>query len=197
METLLNTNIVQLDATSGENDGDIYLPTVDGNFLPPASSELVRTGCFTKMPILAGWTNNDATLFTPTTIETENDTKLPRKDLPSYNANHSIIFPRTLPRQHFAAEPAANLSAQFYRTAEIYRDILLACPNFCVGKAMANNAPPPPRPLTAPIRQLTPKTRRAHLSISMFRIRQSSRPISKLKARLGSASSIPLSYHMY
>jgi hypothetical protein len=82
METLLNTNIVQLDATSGENDGDIYLPTVDGNFLPP-SSELVRTGCFTKMPILAGWTNNDATLFTPTTIETENDTKLPRKIYPA------------------------------------------------------------------------------------------------------------------
>jgi hypothetical protein len=47
----------------------------------------------------------------------------------------------------FKANATADLSAEFYRAAEVYRDILLGCPNFLVGKAFANkctsSAPPP------------------------------------------------------
>lgn len=35
--------------------GDLYLPTVDGHFLPAASSQLVREGRFTPVPLMAGW----------------------------------------------------------------------------------------------------------------------------------------------
>ena len=55
MAELLNVTITQQDSTSAENDGDTYLPIVDGDFLPLASSELVKTGNFSKMPIMAGW----------------------------------------------------------------------------------------------------------------------------------------------
>jgi carboxylesterase type B len=139
METLLNTTITQLDATSSENDGDIYLPTVDGDFLPASGSELVRTGRFTKMPIMAGWTNNDATLFTSTSIKTANDTQN------FFETYYPALTQTTLseilslyPVSDFAANPSANLSAEFYRSAQIFRDILLACPNFYLGHAMAN-----------------------------------------------------------
>lgn len=75
METLLSVTIAQLDATSGVNDGDIYFPTMDGDFLPAVSSGLVRTSRFTEMLIMAGQTNINTRLFTPTTIKTANGTQ--------------------------------------------------------------------------------------------------------------------------
>lgn len=55
MESLLDIAIAEHDATSTENDGDIYLPTIDDDFLPDAASELVQNGRFAKMPMMIGW----------------------------------------------------------------------------------------------------------------------------------------------
>lgn len=55
METLLNITLTQADSNSSINNGDVYLPIVDGDFLPAAPSELIRTGRFTPVPFIGGW----------------------------------------------------------------------------------------------------------------------------------------------
>ncbi|KAF5346951.1 hypothetical protein D9758_010128 [Tetrapyrgos nigripes] len=135
MEMLLNITIQQHDSTSSQNDGDIYLPTVDGDFLPSASSELTRQGRFVRMPVIIGWTEEDATLFTPanTTMEEFLHTFYP--DLTQTTISRLLEL---YPVEDFNANTEAGLSAEFYRTAQVFRDILLACPSFLFGHAMAD-----------------------------------------------------------
>lgn len=136
MESLLNTTIAQQASTAG--DGDTYLPTIDGDFIPEAPSALLAAGKFSKIPFMAGWTKDDAAPFTSTSIQTANDTL-------AYISNiYTALRPETLksilplyPITDFIANPTANLSAEFFRTAQIFRDILLTCPNFLLGAAMA------------------------------------------------------------
>jgi carboxylesterase type B len=57
MEVLLNATIEQhtiYPKEHGQNT-DIWLPSVDGDFLPDKPSRLIRTGRFHKMPVIAGW----------------------------------------------------------------------------------------------------------------------------------------------
>ncbi|KAG7093102.1 hypothetical protein E1B28_009388 [Marasmius oreades] len=147
MEQLLNITITQHDSTADQNDGDTYLPTVDGDFLPLASSELTQKGMFPKVPVMIGWTQDDATLFTNTNIDTSSDTRdfihLFFPDLT--NATLSALL-TLYPSSDFA--PTTNFSAEFYRSATMFRDILLVCPSFLFGHAMAqkyradNETPP-------------------------------------------------------
>ena len=58
-EKLLDATIEQRDSSATTNNGDVYLPTVDGDFLPLPSSELTLKGMFPKLPIIIGWTNDD------------------------------------------------------------------------------------------------------------------------------------------
>ncbi|KAK7471237.1 hypothetical protein VKT23_002645 [Stygiomarasmius scandens] len=134
METLLNITIAQHDSTSDQNDGDTYLPTVDGDFLPLASSELTRRGMFVPMPVMIGWTKDDATLFTPSDRSTHEFLDVFYPDLNETTVARLLdLYPVT----DFAPNLAANLSAEFYRSAQIFRDILFTCPSFLFGHAMA------------------------------------------------------------
>lgn len=139
LEELWNATLTNYDTWSAVTDGDIWLPGVDGSFIPAAPSDLVRTGDFTQMPIVVGWTRNDATLFTPGTIKTNNDS---REFVGSYYPFLSEDNFETLmglyPVSDFSVNTTANLSAEFYRSAEMFRDILLTCPSFYFGHAMAS-----------------------------------------------------------
>lgn len=147
-QKLLNLTLEFITETSANNDGDIFLPTVDQDFLPELASELVATGKFPKIAFIAGWMQNDATLFTNAAIETNNDTRaffeLYYPDLNSTTLTNLFdLYPVT----DFAANTTAGLSAEFYRSAEIFRDILLTCPSVYFGAAMAkkyaNTTSPP------------------------------------------------------
>ncbi|CCD34675.1 similar to prolyl oligopeptidase (secreted protein) [Botrytis cinerea T4] len=147
METLLNHMIYQEVDSADSNDGDVYLPTVDQDFLPQKASQLLAQGKFAKLPIIGGWMEDDATFFTPTIIETANDT---RDFLSSiYTAVNTTTFDELLdlyPASEFQADPSANLSTEFYRCAQIFRDILLVCPTVLFSQAMAkkyNTTNPP------------------------------------------------------
>lgn len=135
---LWNATLTNYNALAAYSDGDIWLPNIDGTFLPAAPSALVRTGNFTKMPIVVGWTRNDATLFTSSEIATDADTRAfigsyyPFLDATSFETLMGLY-----PVSDFAANTTASLSAEFYRSAEIFRDILLTCPSFYFGHAMA------------------------------------------------------------
>ncbi|KAF2083610.1 alpha/beta-hydrolase [Saccharata proteae CBS 121410] len=150
-ESLLNTTIAQQDSTSDDNDGDTYLPAVDGDFLPKAASQLTKEGLFTPMPVIIGWTEDDATLFTPEDITTSADTLAFMKLYWPALTNSSLSTILSLyPTTDFSANPSANLSAEFYRSAQIFRDILLTCPSFYFGHAMASKCESIPSPYPLP-----------------------------------------------
>ncbi|KAK7034725.1 hypothetical protein VNI00_012132 [Paramarasmius palmivorus] len=133
-ETLLNYTIVQY----GSATSDIYLPHVDGDFLPLASSELVRQGLFPKMPVMIGWTEDDLAPFTPATIQTSVDTfDFLRLGFELDNTSTVERILSLYPPSDFPTLPSVNLSSEFYRSARVFRDIALACPSFYFGKTMA------------------------------------------------------------
>lgn len=148
METLLNLTLNFITETSANNDGDIFLPTVDQDFLPDLASTLVREGKFPKLKMMTGWMENDATLFTNPAITTANDTRA-FFELYYTGLNSSILTSLLdlYPVSDFSDNEAANLSAEFYRSAEIFRDILLTCPSIYFASAMAkkytNETSPP------------------------------------------------------
>ncbi|KAH8648285.1 putative lipase [Tricladium varicosporioides] len=148
METLLNITFDFISSTSANNDGDIFLPTIDEDFLPGLASELVRDGKFPKIPMIAGWQQNDATLFTNPSILTPNDTKaFFEVYYPDLNTTTLTNLLDLYPVGEFSPNITANKSAEFYRSAQIFRDILLTCPSFYLGSAMAKkytneNEPP-------------------------------------------------------
>lgn len=138
-ETLLNLTLDFITETSANNDGDIFLPTVDQDFLPSLASKLVAEGKFPKLKMMTGWMENDATIFTAQTIETDNDTRaFFEVYYPSLNSTTLTNLLNLYLITDFSANTTANLSAEFYRSAEIFRDILLTCPSFYFASAMAN-----------------------------------------------------------
>ncbi|RDI87227.1 hypothetical protein Vi05172_g2956 [Venturia inaequalis] len=138
MESLFNATLTKQALDAANNIGDTYLPTIDGDFVPEAPSALLAAGKFSRIPFMAGWMKDDATPFTLTTIQTTADT------LAYISITSPGLTPATLnsllalyPITDFAPNTTPALSAEFYRTAQIFRDILLTCPNFLLGAAMA------------------------------------------------------------
>uniref|UniRef100_A0A0W0F3M1 Carboxylic ester hydrolase n=1 Tax=Moniliophthora roreri TaxID=221103 RepID=A0A0W0F3M1_MONRR len=135
-EALLNFTIAQY--TSALGSSGIYSPVVDGDFLPLTSSELVRQGLFPKIPVIIGWTEDDLTLSTPETIQKPSDTLDFIQSGFGGLTNDSVrIILSLYPSADFSANPSANLSSEFYRTAQIFRDIFITCPSLYLGDAMA------------------------------------------------------------
>ncbi|EKG13645.1 Carboxylesterase type B [Macrophomina phaseolina MS6] len=137
-EKLLNATIAHQDATSTQNNGDTFLPVVDGDFLPDAPSILTAAGNFTPMRVLIGWDDDDATLFTPVTTSTSAATRafisLIWPGLQPSTLDHLLAL---YPPPDFRPNASANLTAEFYRAARIFRDIIFACPSFLLGHAVA------------------------------------------------------------
>ncbi|KAJ6528132.1 putative lipase [Mycena capillaripes] len=140
VETLNNASLAVTSAQGdiSHNIGDIWLPVVDGDFLPAPPSELIREGRFANVTVLSGWAQDDCAIFTDVTITTADDTNnfigsyLP--DLSSTNLEHLLsLYPVT----EFTANPSANLSSEFYRSAAIFRDIIMVCMSMWYGEAIA------------------------------------------------------------
>ncbi|KAF9261253.1 alpha/beta-hydrolase [Marasmius fiardii PR-910] len=131
MEQLLNVTLTEND----QNPGDKYLPAVDDDFLPLAASELTRKGLFPKIPIMVGWTQDDTTLYT-NPVNTSSETRdYMQLTFPGLTNTTLTSLLSLYPSSDFT--PAPNYSAEFYRSATIFRDALYICPSFLFGYAMA------------------------------------------------------------
>jgi carboxylesterase type B len=73
-DTLLQASIATYAGDIGHNIGDIWLPAVDGDFLPAAPSKLIAEGRLGKVNFITGWTQDDLNFYTNTSITTANDT---------------------------------------------------------------------------------------------------------------------------
>lgn len=125
------------------NGGDLWLPAVDGDFLPAAPSQLLREGRFAAVPrdvnaVMMGWTDDDTGEFTDPAIETAEDTRNFVSDSASGVSPENIDALLDLyPISDFWADPAAGLSAEFYRSARITRDMMMVCQPVLLGSSLA------------------------------------------------------------
>ncbi|KAF2191569.1 putative lipase [Zopfia rhizophila CBS 207.26] len=110
------------------NIGDIWLPVVDGDFLPAPPSQLAIEGRFGDSTYMIGWMEDDVNYFTDHSIATPNDTfnfiqgYLPT--MPSSAVQHLLSL---YPASEFSPPPGTTLTAEFYRTARVFRDIIMTC----------------------------------------------------------------------
>ncbi|KAI1410866.1 carboxylesterase family protein [Hypoxylon sp. FL1857] len=120
------------------NIGDIWLPVVDGDFLPAAPSQLIAEGRFANVKTMMGWCEDDVALFTDSDISTPQDTRnFLQSYLPGLSSGNVDALLSLYPSAEFAANEAAKLSSEFYRSARIFRDILMVCEPVHYGSALA------------------------------------------------------------
>jgi carboxylesterase type B len=138
METLLNASLATYKSDISHNIGDVWLPAVDGDFLPAAPSRLIKEGRFANVTTMIGWCQNDVTFFTDTTIKTSADTyKFISSYIPTMTSENVDKLLALYPVSDFPADPPANLSSEFYRAARIFRDILMTCQPIWYGENIA------------------------------------------------------------
>ncbi|RFU81351.1 para-nitrobenzyl esterase [Trichoderma arundinaceum] len=139
MNSLLNASLTTY--RSDLNVGDIWLPVVDGDFLPDAPSHLIIHRQFAKhITVMMGWCHDDLTLFTDTNISTSNDTRsFITSYVPTLSSGNVDTLLSLYPVTDFPA--GKELSSEFYRSARIFRDILMTCQPlyFAEGLAQAKN----------------------------------------------------------
>ncbi|SPO06786.1 related to para-nitrobenzyl esterase [Cephalotrichum gorgonifer] len=126
--TLLDSAIATKFDDISHNIGDIWMPVVDGDFLPAAPSELIREGKFAKVPTMMGWTDDDLNIFVETTVKTDQDTHdwisayVP--DVTPENIDGMLSL---YPVSDFAGRANEAASAEYFRSARIMRDIIMVC----------------------------------------------------------------------
>lgn len=137
-DALMDASLATYIGDTAHNIGDIWLPVVDGDFLPAAPSELIRQGRFANVTTMIGWADNDVSYLTEPSIQTANDT---RAFFQAYapamtDANVDKLL-ALYPASDFQANADADLSAEFYRAARVFRDIMMTCPPLWYGEHMA------------------------------------------------------------
>ncbi|POR39521.1 Carboxylic ester hydrolase [Tolypocladium paradoxum] len=136
METLLNASLTTYHSDIVHNIGDIWLPAVDGDFLPSAPSQLIRQGRFANVTTMIGWCEDDVTFFTDPNIKTPSDTlnfiSAYAPDM-TQDSLHKLLS--LYPASDFPA--GKSLSSEFYRSARIFRDILMTCQPMWYAKHIA------------------------------------------------------------
>ncbi|KAI1487668.1 putative lipase [Biscogniauxia mediterranea] len=127
MDTLLNASIATYQSDIAHNIGDIWLPAVDGDFLPAAPSQLIREGRLAhNITAMMLWCEDDVTFFTDTSIATADDTRaFVRAYAPGLSDGNLDALLALYPVADFTAKEL--LSAEFYRAARVLRDVLMAC----------------------------------------------------------------------
>jgi carboxylesterase type B len=73
-ETLRLAAITTYSSDIAHNIGDIWLPSVDGDFLPAAPSQLIAEGRIGNATYMTGWAEDDMNFYTNTSIATAKDT---------------------------------------------------------------------------------------------------------------------------
>jgi carboxylesterase type B len=145
-QCLFDASAATLVANGGNNLGDVWLPAVDGDFLPDAPSKLIAENRFGNVSLMLGWTQNDVNPFTNISISDAKDTLdfiagyipgMPREVLqPQWDETLDIM--ELYPENDFVPPPGTNLTANFYRSSTILRDILMICEPLYLAKAMFN-----------------------------------------------------------
>lgn len=137
---LLDASVAVHSDDISNNIGDSWLPAVDGDFLPDAPSKLVREGRFSNITTMIGYTDADVQYYTSPDIRTARDTHDFVASYMRYMSPESVRDLLALyPSSDFPGNPPANVSGEFYRSARIFRDIIMTCMPTWYGANLARN----------------------------------------------------------
>lgn len=135
----MNASIATYQSDIAHNIGDIWLPVVDGDFLPAPPSQLLREGRFSNVTTMIGWCEDDVTFFTDTEIKSPADThKFISSYVPDVSEPNIEKLLSLYPSSEFSENEEQGLSAEFYRSARIFRDILMVCQPVWYGEQLAD-----------------------------------------------------------
>lgn len=140
MEALIAAAADTYRADPAHNIGDIWLPQVDGDFLPDAPEALIRAGRFARhVPAIIGWCEDDMTAVTPDWVRTPAQTRQVIADyLPGQSAAVIDGLVALYPSGEFHdGTGSVPLGAEFYRAARIIRDLLMVCPPVMYARHLA------------------------------------------------------------
>ncbi|KAJ9605501.1 hypothetical protein H2200_010158 [Cladophialophora chaetospira] len=119
---------------------DVFFPTVDGTYVPDAPSTLLRTGRFHKnISIIAGWNENDGSIFVPPTLSSSDAVQAYlHSSYPNLTSTTLSTLISLYPLNGFtAAAQALTISPYFLQASQIYRDVNFACPAIDVAHHVA------------------------------------------------------------
>ena len=137
-EKLLHGQLSTAGSGPGKNVGDQWLPVIDGDFVPAAPSQLIAQKRFANVTTMIGWCEDDGTFFVPRTLHNNRGVyNWFRHYQPGMTPENVRQLLSLYPVSDFAANPAANLTAQVYRAGRILRDILFTCQPMHYGQALA------------------------------------------------------------
>lgn len=109
---------------------DAWEPTSPSPFIPDNPSTLLTTGRFAhNIDIITGWTEDDESFFTPSTVNSTQDVvKLIYSNYPAFSKQNVQKALDLYPATSFSDLPKENISAQYFRASRLLRDAQF-CPS--------------------------------------------------------------------
>ncbi|KAL4954956.1 Alpha/Beta hydrolase protein [Aspergillus filifer] len=133
-EYLTNRSVSAMRAARPPFGEGFFYPTIDNDYLPARPSTLTRSGRFVKgIPLIGSWTTNDGAWYAPPTTATDEDV------LSSFGLwLHGLsdrakkglldLYPVSDFEHMVRSNHDGSISPQYYRAAQINRDIWFTCP---------------------------------------------------------------------
>ena len=123
----------------------VFQQTAPSSFILDAPSKLLRSGRFAKnIDIITGWNENDGSIFVEKNITTSADVAAAASEGTMNGAKLTNAALQEMlalyPLSSFEDDPSENFSAQYFRAAQIGRDIMFTCPSLFMVEAMANHS---------------------------------------------------------
>ncbi|KAJ5917045.1 Carboxylesterase [Penicillium tannophilum] len=109
---------------------DVFIPTSPSSFIPDSPSKLLSSGRFTRnIDIIAGWDENDGSLFSDTSATTvEEVAEFIAAQYPNLSEKNLKKAMALYPISQFSAYTSEGISAEFFQASQIVRDSQFTCP---------------------------------------------------------------------
>jgi carboxylesterase type B len=126
---------------------EVFIPTVDGTFIPSAPSSLLKTGRLAKnVSAIIGWNEDDASLFTASPKLLMNQTALPEyltedRNLTSTQVREVLdLYPTNSSSIAASIARHPSIPPEWFIASQSLRDSAFACPGILMAQAMANHS---------------------------------------------------------
>lgn len=129
-DVLTNLSVTAMRAARPPFGEAFFFPTYDGNFIQGRPSELIREGKVVKnIPTIAAWVTNDGAWYAPPTTATDEDviSSFTLWLTLSQSTIKKLLELYPVSDFEYMAQ-GQGVSPQYYRAAQINRDLWFACP---------------------------------------------------------------------
>ncbi|MCJ1307448.1 hypothetical protein MMC25_001094 [Agyrium rufum] len=116
-------------AKSPPSGFNIFIPTLDGDFIPEEPSVMIRNGLFPSgIELLTGWVKDDGSIFTPPILVNETQVEgIYLGSRPNLTPAEAAQIIAQYPLSDFPS-PYPQIAPEYFQASRIFRDFLFACP---------------------------------------------------------------------